>query len=117
VDVRVSNNSQLAGFAKKLDLAYLLRELVGADYHHEPLLAPTKALLKDYRTKQLDWGQYEAAFVNLLSERKIEDEIPGDLFLPRTVLLCSEPTPAFCHRRLVVEYLNGSWGDVQAVDL
>lgn len=117
VDVRVNNTSQLAGFAKKRDLVYFLQEMVGAEYHHELLLAPDKALLKRYRTKELTWDQYETAFVNLLSERKIEDAISRDFFSPRTVLLCSEPTPAFCHRRLVVEYLNGTWGDVQAVDL
>ena len=27
-------------------------------------------------------------------------------------LLCSEPTPERCHRRLVAEYLNAKWGNV-----
>lgn len=50
VDVRVNNTSQLAAFAKRDDLRYFLRGLVGADYVHEPLLAPTKDLLsKGYR--------------------------------------------------------------------
>ena len=41
VDVRLNNVSQLSGFSKRDDLAYFLRELCGADYVHEPLLAPT----------------------------------------------------------------------------
>ena len=28
-------------------------------------------------------------------------------------LLCSEPTPEHCHRRLVAEYLQKAWGDVE----
>jgi uncharacterized protein (DUF488 family) len=34
LDVRLNNKSQLAGFAKRDDLAYFLRELVGAEYEH-----------------------------------------------------------------------------------
>ena len=33
VDIRLNNTSQLAGFAKKDDLSYVL-ELVGIDYKH-----------------------------------------------------------------------------------
>ena len=41
VDVRLNNNSQLAGFSKKEDLAYFLREIGGIEYVHLPELAPT----------------------------------------------------------------------------
>ena len=34
-----------------------------------------------------------------------------------SVLLCSEPTAERCHRRLVCEYLNATWGDVTAIHL
>lgn len=117
VDVRVNNTSQLAGFTKKRDLVYLLGQLLGADYLHEPLFAPTKELLKGYRAGDVTWEEYEMVFLALLAERKVEREIPRDLFTRRTVLLCSEPTSDFCHRRLVVEYLNRAWGNVQAVHL
>ena len=43
LDVRLNNSSQLAGFAKAKDLPYFLRELVGASYEHEPVLAPTQS--------------------------------------------------------------------------
>ena len=42
LDVRLNNVSQLAGFAKREDLRYFLREICGAEYVHEPLLAPTR---------------------------------------------------------------------------
>lgn len=47
VDVRLNNVSQLAGFAKKNDLAYFLNQLCHVDYVHAPELAPTKAMLED----------------------------------------------------------------------
>ena len=53
VDVRLNNASQLAGFAKKDDLAYFLGELCEMDYVHVPELAPTKELLDDYRNRAL----------------------------------------------------------------
>jgi len=44
LDVRLNNSSQLAGFAKAKGLPYFLRELVGATYEHQPLLAPTQEI-------------------------------------------------------------------------
>ena len=53
VDVRLNNGSQLAGFAKKDDLAFFLGELCGMEYIHLPALAPTKELLDDYQETAL----------------------------------------------------------------
>lgn len=117
VDVRLNNTSQLAGFAKRRDLTYFLKELVGVAYHHERLLAPSKELLKGYRSKRIEWDQYEAEFMKLMSERRVENEISSDLFSTRTILLCSEPTANNCHRRLVIDYLRRCWGNIQAVHL
>ena len=39
LDVRLNNVSQLAGFTKRDDPRFFLKEVCGADYHHEPLLA------------------------------------------------------------------------------
>ena len=55
VDVRLHNVSQLAGFAKRDDLAYFLRSICDAEYRHEPLLAPTQALLDEYRKEKRGW--------------------------------------------------------------
>ncbi len=40
VDVRLNNVSQLAGFAKRDDLAFFLKEVCGMDYVHMPDLPP-----------------------------------------------------------------------------
>jgi uncharacterized protein (DUF488 family) len=117
LDVRLNNVSQLAGFTKRDDLAYFVKELCSATYRHEPLLAPTQSLLDDYKKHAGSWAEYEHRFLELMAERRIEDRLDPGLFCPRTVLLCSEPTPERCHRRLVVEYLDKAWGDVTAVHL
>ena len=46
-----------------------------------------------------------------------EDEINQKLFEVPTVLLCSEHTAEHCHRRLVLEYLQDKWGDVNIIHL
>lgn len=117
IDVRINNVSQLAGFTKKDDLAYFLEAICGASYIHEPLLAPTKELLDSYKKDGSSWADYEAKFLALMETRKIEDRIPKSLFDKRSVLLCSEPTPHKCHRRLVVEYLSKKWGPITVHNL
>ena len=112
VDVRLSNSGQLAGFTKAVDLAYFLDAICGAEYAHQPLLAPTKQLLSDYRSGKRTWPEYEDIFNALLTERRIETAISPDLFDIPAVMLCSEPTAEQCHRRLVAEYLQRHWDDV-----
>jgi len=117
IDVRLNNTGQLAGFAKRDDLRYFLASLCGAEYLHEPLLAPTQELLRGYRNNELAWAEYARRFDELLAVRRIESELPPDLFDKRTALLCSEHTADRCHRRLVAEYLARHWGDLTAVHL
>ena len=115
--MRLNNTSQLAGFAKRDDLQFFLRELCGAEYHHEPALAPTKEILDAYKKKQISWEEYEIRFVDLLVERAAEQTVDRRLFEVPAVLLCSEPSPKRCHRRLAAEYLAGKWGGVEIVHL
>lgn len=117
IDVRINNVSQLAGFAKRDDLRFFLRELCDASYVHETLLAPTDTLLKEYRDKRISWAEYEKRFLGLMEERAIEDRVPRELFAKRSALLCSEHTPEKCHRRLVADYLGGHWGNLTVVHL
>ena len=112
VDVRLNNVSQLAGFAKKDDLAWFARELCGIDYVHLPDLAPTKDLLGDYRQGRIDWAAYEIRFLRLMRERRIEATVPKEV-VRDGCLLCSEDQPHHCHRRLVAEYLNERWGGLE----
>jgi uncharacterized protein (DUF488 family) len=117
VDVRLNNVSQLAGFTKRDDLQFFLREVCGAEYVHEPLLAPTQAMLDMYKKGAGKWQDYEKEFLALMADRQIEAKIDKALFARPTVLLCSEPTAENCHRRLVVEYLRSKWGDVTCTHL
>lgn len=112
VDVRINNASQLAGFAKKDDLAWFLNEICAMEYVHLPCLAPTKELLRDYREGLIDWNTYESRFTALMRERRIEQEVPKET-IQDGCLLCSEDQPHHCHRQLVAEYLNERWGGVE----
>jgi uncharacterized protein (DUF488 family) len=117
IDIRLRNTSQLAGFAKRDDLAFLLREGFGIEYEHRPDLAPTSRILDGYRADG-DWHAYERAFLPLLTDR--DAEAIGDEILSRyrrPCLLCSEPTPDHCHRRLVAEWWAGRLPDVKVVHL
>jgi uncharacterized protein (DUF488 family) len=105
LDVRLNNVSQLAGFAKKNDLQYFLKELCGTEYIHTPELAPTKEMLSSYKKGDIPWERYEDQFLNLMSQRQIEKIVKPTL-LDHGCLLCSEHEPHLCHRRLVVDYLN-----------
>ena len=111
VDTRLNNVSQLAGFTKKDDLKFFVREIGHIDYVHLPALAPTQTMLDAYKKNGGDWDTYEKQFLTLMAERRIETSVDKDL-VAGACLLCSEATPHHCHRRLVAEYLRGKWGDV-----
>jgi uncharacterized protein (DUF488 family) len=117
IDIRRNNSSQLAGFTKRDDLAYFLRQLCRADYLHQPLLAPTQELLDRYRKGGESWESYEREFLDLMARRRVEELIDPALFERRSALLCSEPTPERCHRRLVAEYLQQHWREVEITHL
>ena len=104
IDVRINNKSQLAGFAKDPDLAFLLERICGIGYIHDTMFAPTEQILKQYRAREISWEQYESAFDIIMKERKIEQYIQKEYSYIQdqsVVLLCSEPTADHCHRRLV----------------
>ena len=112
IDIRLRPNSQLAGFAKQAHLEYFLKKIVGAEYVHLPILAPTPALFNAYKRRDGSWVDYSAAFLRLMEERQIEKELDPSLFKDGC-LLCSENQPHYCHRRLVAEYLRGKWENVE----
>jgi uncharacterized protein (DUF488 family) len=117
IDVRLKNTSHLAGFAKKEDLEYFLQKICGAEYRHEPTLAPTEEILDAYQKKAITWEEYKVRFHALLAERAVERTIDRQLFAEPAVLLCSEPKADHCHRRLVAEYLAEHWGDARIIHL
>lgn len=104
IDIRLRNTSQLAGYTKRDDLAFLLREGFGIAYEHHPELAPSDAILDAFRENG-DWTAYQEAFQALLVARQV-DEIGRELVARygSLCLLCAEPGAEQCHRRLVAEY-------------
>lgn len=111
IDVRLNNISQLAGFTRKNDLRFFLREISLLDYLHLPELAPTKAILNTYKNGG-GWQIYEQQFLALMAQRRIEATLDKNL-IHGGCLLCSEATPEHCHRRLVAEYLSDKWSGVE----
>ncbi len=103
IDVRLRNTSHLLGYTKGDTLEFLLQEGFQIAYQHNPELAPTAEILEAYRDDG-HWEAYEERFLLLLEERAPEEV--GRQILARygrPCLLCSEPTPERCHRRLVAE--------------
>lgn len=116
VDARLNNVSQLAGFTKKNDLQFFLSEICNIEYIHIPLLAPTKDILDAYKKNDGDWFEYEKQFLQLMKTRRIEKTVKKEL-IDGSCLLCSEPTPDHCHRRLVAEYFHTQWDGVKILHL
>lgn len=117
IDIRVNPGGQLSGFAKQDDLPYLLDNLAaGCAYLHLPNLAPTKDILKDYRTDG-DWPRYVTRFEQLMDERGVPGLLQSADFETPSCLLCSEATPEQCHRRLVAERLAAHWPMVEVIHL
>lgn len=117
IDIRLRNTSQLAGFAKKEDLAFLLREGFWIGYEHRPELAPSPEILDAYR-QTADWPRYESTFLALLEERDalaVGRDLLNRFRMP--CLLCAEPTPERCHRRLVADWLAERMPGVNIVHL
>ena len=49
IDTRLNNVSQLAGFTKRKDLEFFLKQIANIDYVHILDLAPTKDILDEYK--------------------------------------------------------------------
>jgi len=111
IDVRLNNISQLAGFTKKNDLEFFLKEICGIEYFHRPFFAPTKDILDAYKKKDISWEEYEEKYLDLLSEREVTTSF-GPHELNMSCFLCSEPKADNCHRRLLAEYFKKSYGNI-----
>ncbi len=116
VDIRLNNTSQLAGFTKKEDLKFFLKELCGITYHHFIFLAPTKEI-RDLYIKEKNWENYTKAYNELLENRLIQDELDKSFFEKRTCFLCTEPSAEYCHRGLLAEYLKKHWDEIEIIHL
>ena len=108
IDIRENRVGQLSGHAKYPDIEFFLKAIGGIDYSHLPLLAPSPEIRKAYN-KGKDWAVYEPAFLALMRERGIPEGISPSSFASVVALLCSEPGPEKCHRRLLADLLAKHW--------
>jgi uncharacterized protein (DUF488 family) len=108
IDVRQNRSGQLSAFAKYPDLEYFLKTIVNAGYQHQPLLAPTPELRKNYQANK-NWPKYEAVFLRLLKQRNVPKALDASAWPANVALLCTELGPEKCHRRLVADLLAEYW--------
>ena len=108
VDIRLYNKSQLTGFTNGRDLPYFLSKICNCEYRHCINYAPTKKILNGYRDNRITWAEYEMQYKFLMDEREaVKDFITNfDGLYESVCLLCSEPTPEHCHRRLFAEMVK-----------
>ena len=109
-DDRLWASSQLAGFAKKKDLPYFVKELSGADYEYREDLAPTAYILKAYKDGRISWGDYEVQYIDLINHRNLAKVLSPDE-VNEACFLCACKTEHNCHRRLLAEYLQREWDE------
>src|SRR6266581_1820147 len=103
IDTRRSNTSQLAGFAKKEDLAFLLTEGFRIRYEHRPELAPSEPLLAAF-LKDRDWDRYSMGFMDEMEAGSMRPVLRALLErYQRPCLLCACDSERTCHRRLLAE--------------
>jgi uncharacterized protein (DUF488 family) len=106
IDTRRRPDASSSGYARQRDLPFLLRSAADIGYEHRPELAPPVALLDRYGRDE-DWPAYERDFARLVLDSS--DTMPVMMnLLARSAtelmaLMCVEPRPHQCHRRLVAE--------------
>lgn len=104
IDVRLNNQSQLAGFTRGKDLSYFLKIICNCLYEHQVKFAPTKEILTSYKKGGISWEEYVIQFNNLIELRDMNTFFQEKYMQYENVLLlCSEATPENCHRRLLAE--------------
>lgn len=108
IDTRLWAGSQLAGFAKKKDLPYFLKEIAGINYEYRKELAPTDNILKPYKNNQLSWADYQIQYLELINHRNISNILSPDE-VHEACFLCACKAKEQCHRRLLVEFLQREW--------
>lgn len=113
VDIRLNNTSQLAGFTKKKDIEFFLKEIANIDYFYFDFLAPTKELRKLVK----EWDSYTREYLKTIQERNILTKLDPNFFKKRTCFLCSEPKAENCHRGILASYLQEHWDNVEVIHL
>ena len=106
LDIRLNNKSQLAGFTKGDDLQYFLSEICHCEYRHCLEYAPSKDILDAYQKNVITWDEYVNQYTVLMNQREKHLDFTNQFsHYTNICLLCSEPTPEHCHRRLIAEMI------------
>jgi uncharacterized protein (DUF488 family) len=108
IDTRLWASSQLAGFAKKKDLPYFLKQIACIDYEYREELAPSDDILKRFKDNKISWGEYEVQYIDLINHRNIANILDPDE-VHEACFVCACKTEHHCHRRLLAEYLQSEW--------
>jgi uncharacterized protein YeaO (DUF488 family) len=108
IDTRLWASSQLAGFARKKDLPYFLKEIANIDYEYRKELAPSDDILKPFKDSKISWDEYEVQYIDLINHRNIANILDPDE-VHEACFLCACKTEHHCHRRLLAEYLQREW--------
>lgn len=120
VDTRRRPDSPFSGYARQRDLPFLLLSAAAIGYEHRPELAPPDDLLDRYR-KDKDWPAYVLEFEERVLATPHAGQTMKELLSRSTTevvaLLCSEPTPDQCHRRLVAERMKDMEPSLQVTHL
>lgn len=115
-DIRLNNMSQLAGFTKKNDLEYFLKEICNIKYIYLDILAPTKDIMDDYKNKKIDREEFKRRYIELIESRKVLEKINKNL-LDNACLLCSGAKAEDCHRSLASEYIAENYEGINVIHL
>ena len=112
IDVRLWRQSRFVPWTSGTNL----QRMLGDKYKYIPELTPTLDLLTKIKNGTINWAEYEQIFNDILKKRQIEN-----LFTPNTInkvcFLCAEKTAENCHRRLVAEYLQQHFPEVEIMHL
>lgn len=109
LDIRLNNKSQLAGFTKGDDLAYFLEEICQCKYKHCLEFAPTKEIMDDYKKNLIVHDEFVKRYTSLMEQRGNYLHFVHEYEEHTNIcLLCSEPGPEYCHRKIIAQMIGDS---------
>jgi uncharacterized protein (DUF488 family) len=120
IDTRRRPDAPSSGYARQRELPSLLRSAANIAYEHRPELAPPVPLLDRYGRDQ-DWPSYMRDFDRLVLESPDAKQVMMNLLARSATemmaLMCLEPTPHQCHRRLVAERMDELDSSLEVIHL
>lgn len=115
--IYTSNYARIKSFTKEYPDATIIaiscwvaRWHKGAVHQQRLDLAPTWEIVRAIQNDEINWEQYESAYLDLLKERKVNahkllDDLPNNTFL-----LCFESPTDQCHRFTLSDWVYEQTG-------